>query len=102
MIGYLQGKVLRRSPEQVLLDVGGVGYAVNLWADIVGHWEKRNGRAIRELDPARLDPGEMRALFEQYADDGTRAALDRLEPWRIVPHHSKHFLITRMVHSCIL
>ena len=28
MIGYLQGKVLRRTPEQVLLDVGGVGYAV--------------------------------------------------------------------------
>ena len=28
MIGYLQGKLLRRSPDQVLLDVGGVGYAV--------------------------------------------------------------------------
>ena len=30
MIGYLQGKLLRRSPERVLLDVGGVGYAVNV------------------------------------------------------------------------
>jgi Holliday junction DNA helicase RuvA len=28
MIGYLQGKLLRRSPEKVLLDVNGVGYAV--------------------------------------------------------------------------
>lgn len=28
MIGYLQGKLLRRSPDRVLLDVGGVGYAV--------------------------------------------------------------------------
>jgi len=28
MIGYLQGKLLRRSPDKVLLDVGGVGYAV--------------------------------------------------------------------------
>ncbi len=28
MIGHLQGKLLRRSPDRVLLDVGGVGYAV--------------------------------------------------------------------------
>ncbi len=28
MIGYLQGKLLHRSPERVLLDVGGVGYKV--------------------------------------------------------------------------
>ncbi len=28
MIGYLQGKLLQRSPDRVLLDVGGVGYAV--------------------------------------------------------------------------
>ena len=30
MIGYLQGKVLRRTPDQVLVDVGGVGYAVHV------------------------------------------------------------------------
>ena len=30
MIGYLQGRILRRSPDRVLLDVGGVGYAVNV------------------------------------------------------------------------
>ncbi len=28
MIGYLQGKLLSRSPDRLLLDVGGVGYAV--------------------------------------------------------------------------
>ncbi len=30
MIGYLQGRVLRTSPALVLLDVGGVGYAVHV------------------------------------------------------------------------
>lgn len=28
MIGFLHGKVLRKSPERVLLDVGGVGYEI--------------------------------------------------------------------------
>lgn len=30
MIGYLQGRVIQASPDRVLLDVGGVGYAVHV------------------------------------------------------------------------
>ncbi len=30
MIGYLQGKLLDSSPERILLDVGGVGYEINI------------------------------------------------------------------------
>ncbi|HKK52001.1 MAG TPA: amidohydrolase family protein, partial [Myxococcota bacterium] len=76
------GGVTRRHPELcfALLE-GGVGYAVNLYADLVSHWEKRNADAIRSLDPARLDLKEMRSLFERYADARTLASLDRIETW---------------------
>jgi Holliday junction DNA helicase RuvA len=30
MIGYLQGRLIQSSPEKVLVDVGGVGYAVHI------------------------------------------------------------------------
>ena len=78
------GGVTKRHPElDFALLEGGVGYAVNLWADLVGHWEKRNGRAIQSLDPAHLDAERMRALFEEYGDAKTRNALDRLLPWLV-------------------
>lgn len=76
------GGVTRRHPDlDFALLEGGVGYAVNLWADLVGHWEKRNKEAIGTLDPSRLDPAQMRALFERHGDERTRAALGRIEPW---------------------
>ena len=76
------GGVTRRHPSLcfALLE-GGVGYACNLWADLVSHWEKRNARAIHDLDPAQLDPVEMKKLFDQYADADTRAAWPQIEPW---------------------
>ncbi len=76
------GGVTKRHPQlDFALLEGGVGYAANLWADLVGHWEKRNGRAIQSLDPDLLDAGKMRELVERYGDDRTRQALDRIAPW---------------------
>jgi predicted TIM-barrel fold metal-dependent hydrolase len=48
---------------------GGVAWAASLYADLVGHWEKRNGDAMRRLDPERVDWAEFAALFEQYGGD---------------------------------
>jgi len=47
---------------------GGVGWAVLLFADLLGHWEKRNRDAIRRLDPARLDAGLLLELFAKYGE----------------------------------
>jgi Holliday junction DNA helicase RuvA len=41
MIGYLQGRLLRSAPEQVLLDVHGVGYAVHIPLSTYSEIEKR-------------------------------------------------------------
>lgn len=47
---------------------GGVAWAASLYSDIIGHWEKRNIRAMREqLDPALLDTTLMAELMAKYA-----------------------------------
>jgi hypothetical protein len=57
---------------------GGVAWAATLCADLVGHWEKRNGDAVQQYDPARLDHALLRSLFDEYAHDAVRERLDAL------------------------
>ncbi len=54
---------------------GGVGWARTLLADLIGHWEKRNGSAVQALDPARLDVAELVALFSRYGAVGDAATV---------------------------
>ncbi|HXD90701.1 MAG TPA: hypothetical protein VNU00_06540, partial [Candidatus Binataceae bacterium] len=53
---------------------GGVGWACQLYGDLIGHWKKRNAQAIEEVNPANLDRQLLRELFEKY---GTKAAADK-------------------------
>ncbi len=57
---------------------GGVSWATNLYADIVAHWEKRNGKAIHQYDPARLDRERVMELIAEYGDDRTRAKMEEM------------------------
>ena len=63
------GGVVRRFPE---LNFGflecGVGWAVNQYADLIGHWKKRNLKALENLDPSRLDRDGFLDLLGRYAD----------------------------------
>ena len=82
------GGVTRRFPELSFgLLEGGVGWACMLLADLVGHWEKRNRKAIHALDPARIDLDLMTKLFAEFAGgrlradpDALRESLAKLEP----------------------
>lgn len=82
------GGVTRRFPELAFgLLEGGVSWACQLYADLIGHWQKRNREAIRQLDPARIDVELLLRLFEQYGDrhfhkdvPGLADAFTRLEP----------------------
>ena len=60
---------------------GGVAWACSLFADLVGHWEKRNADDIQALDPDRLDVDALLALFERYGDDRVRAGLTELRAY---------------------
>ncbi|HPG24237.1 MAG: amidohydrolase family protein [Spirochaetaceae bacterium] len=82
------GGVTRRFPELSFgLLEGGVGWACELYAGLVSHWEKRSAEAIHHLDPARIDTDELLDLFTRYGDermqrDGAAIAesFRRLEP----------------------
>jgi hypothetical protein len=47
----------------------GVGWASILLADLLEHWEKRNGSAIQQLDPAKIDWDALEAYVREYGGD---------------------------------
>jgi predicted TIM-barrel fold metal-dependent hydrolase len=52
------GPVTRRFPALNFAFLeGGVGWACMLYADLLGHWEKRNRQAIESTNPSKLDRG---------------------------------------------
>jgi hypothetical protein len=82
------GGVTRRFPELAFgLLEGGVSWACQLLADLVGHWQKRNRQSIEHLNPARIDGALVLRLFERYGDahfhaevPGLLEAFTKLEP----------------------
>jgi predicted TIM-barrel fold metal-dependent hydrolase len=77
------GGVTRRFPTLKFAFLeGGVGWACQLYGDLIGHWKKRNAHALAEVDPANLDRKLLRELFEQY---GSAEAAAKLEGWQAVP-----------------
>ncbi|MBM3347601.1 MAG: hypothetical protein FJY55_14050, partial [Betaproteobacteria bacterium] len=61
------GGVTQRFPQlKVGFLEGGVGWACNLYGDIIGHWKKRNRRHMEEHhNPLKLDRALMRKLMEE-------------------------------------
>jgi predicted TIM-barrel fold metal-dependent hydrolase len=73
------GGVTRRFPAlRIGFLEGGVGWACSLYADLIGHYSKRGGGAIRSLDPDRLDVGALMKLFEVHGDASQRAGIERV------------------------
>ena len=74
------GGVTRRFPDLNFAFLeGGVGWACMLYADLIGHWEKRNGQAIQSTHPSRLDRGRLLELARQYAPPEVVEAVRRGE-----------------------
>ncbi len=72
--------VPRRYPTlRFAFQEGGIALAASLFADLLGHWSKRNTEAIAHYDPARLDRSELVALFDEFATGATRERLDEVD-----------------------
>jgi len=76
----VMGGVTRRFPELRLSFLeGGVAWAAQLYADLLGHYDKRNQDTVQQFDPARFDPSSAGALFAEFATGPLRAYEDRVE-----------------------
>lgn len=57
---------------------GGVAWAAQLYADLVGHFEKRNRDALAHYDPRRLDREHFDALVRDYGEPAVVARSGRV------------------------
>jgi predicted TIM-barrel fold metal-dependent hydrolase len=64
----IMGGVTTRFPDlRFAFLEGGVTWAAQLYADLIGHWEKRNGQAIMANDPSAIDAELADRLIADYA-----------------------------------
>ena len=74
------GGVTRRFPDLNFAFLeGGVGWACMLYADLIGHWEKRNRQAIESTNPSKLDLGRLLEYAQKYGNDAVIDAVRRGE-----------------------
>jgi predicted TIM-barrel fold metal-dependent hydrolase len=74
------GGVTRRFPSLKFGFLeGGVGWACSLYADLIGHWEKRNPKSLESLDPANLDQELMMSLYQRYGGKMVEKKLEQME-----------------------
>lgn len=73
------GGVTRRFPtlKFAFLECG-VGWACSLYADMIGHWEKRNSQAMDNYDPANLDRPLLLDLYQRYGSKLVEGKLDQV------------------------
>jgi hypothetical protein len=74
------GGITRRFPELNFAFLeGGVGWACALYADLIGHWEKRNPHGLENTKPQNLDRRTLLALVEKYGQPAVVEAVRRGE-----------------------
>jgi len=74
------GGVTRRFPDLNFAFLeGGVGWGCMLYADLIGHWEKRSRQAIEVTNPANLDRAALLEFTEKYGDRVMAEAVRRGE-----------------------
>ena len=74
------GGVTRRFPDLNFAFLeGGVGWACMLYADLIGHWEKRNRQAIESTNPNKLDLAALLGYAQKYGRDAVVEAVRRGE-----------------------
>ena len=76
------GGITRRFPQlRFAFLEGGVGWGCILFGDLIGHWDKRNRKALEHTDPRTLDRALLQALGEKYGYHDHIAALRTRDGW---------------------
>jgi predicted TIM-barrel fold metal-dependent hydrolase len=74
------GGVTRRFPDLNFAFLeGGAGWACMLYADLIGHWEKRNRQAIESTNPNKLDLARLQEFAQKYGSQAVAEAVNRGE-----------------------
>src|SRR5258705_10609907 len=74
------GGVTRRFPTLNFAFLrGGVGWACALYSDLIGHWDKRNRKALENTDPRSLDRALILDLVRKTGSDVLAAALRQID-----------------------
>jgi predicted TIM-barrel fold metal-dependent hydrolase len=80
--GIFLGGVTRRFPElRFAFLEGGVGWAAQLFGDLIEHWERRNLKALENMKPEKLDRGLLMSYVEKYGYQEHAAALRERDGW---------------------
>jgi predicted TIM-barrel fold metal-dependent hydrolase len=73
------GGVTNRFPELNFAFLeGGVGWACNLYTDLISRWKKRSGHNVDHYDPLNCDLEEMRALLTRHGGRWMSGRVDEL------------------------
>ena len=76
------GGVTRRFPAlRFAFLEGGVGWACQMFGDLIEHWERRNAKALERMDPRKLDRALLMSLAEKHGDPDLVAALRARDGW---------------------
>ena len=76
------GGVTRRFPNlRFAFLEGGVAWGCMLYADLIGHWEKRNRKALEHTDPRALDRALLMELVRKHGTEELAAALRDRDGW---------------------
>ena len=72
------GGVTRRFPRLKFGFLeGGVGWACQLLGDLAGHWERRNLKALDDVDPKNIDGALLLELAKKYGHSRLTAVLEK-------------------------
>jgi hypothetical protein len=82
--GLFMAGVTRRFPSLnfAFLECG-VGWAVTLYSDLIGHWEKRNIKAMENYDPANLNEELFTDLCRRYGGRIFEGRLNDATSWGV-------------------
>ena len=76
------GGVTRRFPDlRFGFLEGGVGWACQLFADLIEHWERRGAKGLAFMHPDKLDRPLLRQYVDKYGYGDIAAELDKRDGW---------------------